>query len=212
MLTVFIILLIFALLIGGSVGIIENEKRNQQDKEREERQTRMRLLDREEYEKSLTDLSSRLGECIMNENIGHWNEYSISTRVLIFEQSNTIIVKSKEYKFSDILGYSLVDDTTRETIATSEGATKTSTSSMIGRSIVGGVLTGGIGAVAGAVTAKKSTSANTTSHTVTNHKYTFYIYVNSLQEPTIILRIGGNASKAQRLSGVINAIIERNKA
>lgn len=130
---------------------------------------------------------------------------------MVYEQSGTIIIKLKEYKFSDILGYSLVDDATSETITTSTGTAKTSTGSMLGRAVVGGVLTGGLGAVAGAATAKKNISDNATSQTTTTHRYTLYINVNSLQEPTIVLEIGNNASKAQKLAGVINVIVERNK-
>ena len=122
------------------------------------------------------------------------------------------IINSKKYEFSDILGYSLVDDATSETITTSVGTAKTSTGSMIGRAVVGGVLTGGLGAVAGAATAKKNISDNATSQTTTTHKYTLYINVNSIQEPTIALKIGNSVSKAQKLAGVINVIIERNKS
>ena len=83
---------------------------------------------------------------------------------------------------------------------------------MLGRAVVGGMLTGGLGAVAGAATAKKNISDNATSQTTTIHKYTLYINVNSIQEPTIALKIGNSVSKAQKLAGVINVIIERNKA
>lgn len=83
---------------------------------------------------------------------------------------------------------------------------------MVGRAVVGGVLTGGLGAVAGAATAKKNVSDNATSQTTTTHKYTLYINVNNLQEPTISLNIGNDASTAQKLAGAMNVIIERNKA
>lgn len=209
---VFLILLILAIVFGVRHLSKEGEKIMEQEKAREERQKQRKLLACEEYEKSLAELSSRLGKCIMNENLSTWSEYNLSTRILIFEQSGIIIIKSKEYRFSDILGYSLVDDVTSETITTSTGTAKTSTGSMIGRAVVGGVLTGGLGAVAGAATAKKNTSDNATSQTTTKHKYTLYINVNSLQEPIISLQIGDNVAKAQKLAGIINVIIERNKA
>lgn len=122
------------------------------------------------------------------------------------------MIKSKEYNFSDILGYSLVDDVTSETITTSTGTAKTSTGNMIGRAVVGGVLTGGLGAVAGAATAKKNISDNAISQPTTKHKFTLYINVNNLQEPTVTLKIGDDVSKAQKLVGVISVIIERNKS
>lgn len=208
---IFLILLILAIVFGVRHLSKEGEKIMEQEKAREERQKQRKLLACEEYEKSLSELSTRLGECAMNENLSTWSEYNLSTRILIYEQSGIIIVKSKEYRFSDILGYSLVDDATSETITTSTGTAKTSTGSMLGRAVVGGVLTGGLGAVAGAATAKKNISDNATSQTTTIHKYTLYINVNSLQEPTIALKIGDNASRAQKLAGAINVIIERNK-
>ena len=109
---VFLILLILAIVFGVRHLSKEGEKIMEQKKAHEERQKQRKLLACEEYEKSLAELSSRLGKCIMNENLSTWNEYNLSTRVLIFEQSGIIIINSKEYRFSDILGYSLVDDVT----------------------------------------------------------------------------------------------------
>ena len=146
----------------------------------------------------------------MDIDLGDYEEYDINTHVMLFEASQIIRIKAQEYKFSDILGYSLVDDATSETITSSTGTAKTSTGSMLGRAVVGGMLTGGLGAVAGAVTAKKNISDNATSQTTTMHNYTLYINVNSLQEPTISLNLGNDVSIAQKLAGAVNVIIERN--
>ena len=191
----------------------EEEKIMQKEQAEEEIREQKRLNARKEYEKTLADFSTKLGVCTINENLSdnQYCDYSISTRILVYEQSSVIIIKSKKYKFSDILGYSLVDDATDETITTSTGTAKTSTGSMLGRAVVGGMLTGGLGAVAGAATAKKSIFNDATSQTTTTHEYTLYINVNDLQEPTISLEIGDNTSKAQKLAGVLNIIIERNK-
>lgn len=192
-----------------------SEKRKRKDallaEESRKRFIQAEQKDKEEYDKTLTALSVKFGECTMNENLGIF-EHRIASRVLVYEQSKIIVINSKEYKFSDILGYSLVDDATSETITTSTGTAKTSTGNMLGRAVVGGVLTGGLGAVVGAATAKKDISDNATSQTTTTHKYTLYINVNNLQEPTIVLYIGNDASKAQKLAGIMNVIIERNKA
>ena len=67
-----------------------------------------------------------------------------------------------------------------------------------------------LGAVTGAATAKKDIMDNASSQTTTTHNYTLYINVNSLQEPTIALAIGKDTSKAQKLAGLLNIIIERN--
>ncbi len=209
---IFITLLVICVVVGAIANANDNAKTKERDKALAEDRKRRRQTEQEEYDKALADFDTKFGECTMNENLGDWNEHNIKSRVLIYEQSSVIIINSKKYEFSDILGYSLVDDATSETITTSVGTAKTSTGSMIGRAVVGGVLTGGLGAVAGAATAKKNISDNATSQTTTTHKYTLYINVNSIQEPTIALRIGNSVSKAQKLAGVINVIIERNKA
>lgn len=207
-----LITVIIAVTISCIIISSQNVKERQEIEEQiAQNRKKQRQIEREEYDKVLAVFSSRFGECSINENLGNWDDYRIEKRVLIFEQSSIIIINSKEYKFSDILGYSLVDDVTSETITTSTGTAKTSTGSMLGRAVVGGVLTGGFGAVAGAATAKKKITDKATSQTTTTHKYTLYINVNSLQEPTIALKIGPNASKAQKLAGAINVIIERNK-
>ena len=207
------------LVIALSVTIIvhvrrQDKKKEQEDEERDRVRRRNRELWREkqeaEYNTQRTKLIDRLGECVLDIDLGDYEEYDINTHVMLFESSQIIRIKAQEYKFSDILGYSLVDDATSETITTSTGTAKTSTGSMLGRAVVGGVLTGGLGAVAGAATAKKNISDNATSQTTTMHNYTLYINVNSLQEPTISLNLGNDVSIAQKLAGAVNVIIERN--
>lgn len=189
----------------------QNKKDEEREQRRKQRREKLQLIDKEEYEKTLTELTSRYGECSLNENLGHWNELRMATRVLVFEKAGIIVIKTKEYKFSDILGYSLVDDTTNETSTYSEGSATSSTGSMLGRAVVGGVLAGGLGAVAGAVTGKKDSSGESFSQTTTTHRYTLYINVNSIQEPTIELSVGRGSQRAHRLAGVLNVIMERNK-
>ncbi len=77
--------------------------------------------------------------------------------VLIYQETKTILIKNIPYKFSDILGYRVSDNST--TIHEAQTAqTKTSGASMLGRAVVGGVLLGGVGAVVGGATAKKKYS------------------------------------------------------
>lgn len=191
-----------------------DKKKEQEDEERDRIRWQNREQRREkqeaEFNTQRTKLIDRLGECVLDIDLGDYEEYDINTHVMLFESSQIIRIKTQEYKFSDILGYSLIDDATSETITTSTGTAKTSTGSMLGRAVVGGVLTGGLGAVAGAATAKKNISDNATSQTTTMHNYTLYINVNSLQEPTISLNLGNDVSIAQKLAGAVNVIIERN--
>jgi len=166
--------------------------------------------------KKLDDLSLRLGDCVFKEYadnfLGNWRDlYDFDKHIFVFEKSQVVIIKSKEYKFSDILSCSLVDDVTNETITTTTGKSKTATGSMLGRAVVGGVLTGGLGAVAGAATAKRNITEDASSKTTTVHDYFIYINTNNFQEPVISLHIGNDSGRAQRIIGVMNVIMAKNK-
>lgn len=167
-------------------------------------------------DKKLDDLSLRLGDCVFKEYadnfLGNWRDlYDFDKHIFVFEKSQVVIIKSKEYKFSDILSCSLVDDVTNETITTTTGKSKTATGSMLGRAVVGGVLTGGLGAVAGAATAKRNITEDASSKTSTVHDYFIYINTNNFQEPVISLHIGNDSGRAQRIIGVMNVIMAKNK-
>ena len=167
-------------------------------------------------DKELDDLSLRLGDCVFKEYaenfLGNWRDlYDFDKHIFVFEKSQVVIIKSKEYKFSDILSCSLVDDVTNETITTTTGKSKTATGSMLGRAVVGGVLTGGLGAVAGAATAKRNITEDASSKTTTVHDYFIYINTNNFQEPVISLHIGNDSGRAQRIIGVMNVIMAKNK-
>ena len=167
-------------------------------------------------DKKLDDLSLRLGDCVFKEYadnfLGNWRDlYDFDKHIFVFEKSQVVIIKSKEYKFSDILSCSLVDDVTNETITTTTGKSKTATGSMLGRAVFGGVLTGGLGAVAGAATAKRNITEDASSKTTTVHDYFIYINTNNFQEPVISLHIGNDSGRAQRIIGVMNVIMAKNK-
>lgn len=130
-------------------------------------------------------------------------------KIIVSEQKKCVVIYNEEYLFTDIIGCSLIDDATSETITTSTGEAKTSTGSMLGRAVVGGVLTGGLGAVAGAATARKNIATNATSQTITTHKYVIYINVNSLKNPTITIPIGEDTQKAHELANLFNVIIAK---
>lgn len=191
--------------------VYDNHKVKQRQKEARRVETEKQEKNCKEYKDCLANYISRFGVCTVDINLGNWNEYKVQNHFLVYEGSQTIVLNQREYKFIDILGYSLVDDATSETVMTSTGESKTSTGSMIGRAVVGGVLTGGLGAVAGAATAKRKTSDLGTSSTTTTHKYTVFVTVDSLANPTEKLYIENSSDKAHKIASVLNVIIERNK-
>ena len=214
----FILLLFIVLLImGGYYAFWYKHNREVKDEQRRIRKDRAakekacrELKKKQEFEAEYQTLLDKFGTCTTNV-ILRWpaDFYSIDSRLFVFEESQMIVLHGKEYKFSDILGFSLVDDATSETITTSTGEAKTSTGSMLGRAVVGGVLTGGLGAVAGAATARKNIETNATSQTITTHKYVIYINVNSLKNPTITIPIGKDTQKAHELANLFNVIIAK---
>lgn len=213
---VIVVGIIFIVLLLGFVANArmhvkqDKEKYQARQKKKEEAEQKRKQESKELY----NSMIARLGEYTASVNYGNWRdspEYNMNKSVLVFENPKIIVINSKEYHFSDILGYSLEDNSTNETVTFSEGSAKTATGSMIGRAVVGGVLTGGLGAVAGAATAKKNISTDAVSTTTTKHNYIMYINVNNLQDPVIMLHIGNMSEKAQKLASILNIIIEGNK-
>lgn len=208
--------IIFLLILFGAVASAHRDEKRDREKYQARQEKRdIAEQNRKQESKELYDnFISRYGECTTSVSWKGWKEWSeinMEKLVLVFDEYEIIVIKSKEYKFSDILGYSLEDNVKNETVAFSEGKANTSTSSMLGRAAVGGLLTGGLGAVAGAATAKKNISTDSVSTTKTTHNYVMYININNLQDPVITLRIGDMSGKAQKLASILNIIIERNK-
>lgn len=209
------LLFIFTIIYQRTNNTALHEKAVAEQLEREREKAEEREI-KESFNKKIDDLSLRLGDCVFKEYaenfLGNWRDlYDFDKHIFVFEKSQVVIVKSKEYKFSDILSCSLVDDVTNETITTTTGKSKTATGSMLGRAVVGGVLTGGLGAVAGAATAKRNITEDASSKTTTVHDYFIYINTNNFQEPVISLHIGNDSGRAQRIIGVINVIMAKNK-
>lgn len=208
--------IIFIILVIGSIFLVYkyDVKKEREEEERirinQIRIQQCRERDRAKFNEQYSQITERLGQCI-DVKLVDSVEYSIDNHIMFFEISQIVIIESVEYKFVDILGYSLVDDARNETITTSVGTAKTSTGNMLGRAVVGGVLTGGLGAVAGASTAKKNVYTDATSQTTTTHDYFIYLNVNSLQHSVITIHIGKDIEKAQKLTGMFNVIIKRNE-
>ncbi len=166
---------------------------------------------KEELKSQINELSEKYGKCSADINLGGWTDHTLKKRFLVFEESKLLIINESEYRFADILDYSMVDDATRETTTFSDGKTSTSTGSMIGRAVAGGIIGGGLGAVAGAATAKKNTYSDSFSETKNKHRYSIYINLNSFENPTLKLPIIESSDRAHQITSILNVITERNK-
>lgn len=132
--------------------------------------------------------------------------------VSVFGSASKILIDGTIMDFKEILGYTLIDEATSQTVSTSTGELKTDTGSLMGRAAIGGALMGGLGALAGAATAKKNLIMNSdASQTDILHNYSLFINVNNINKPIITICIGDNIERAQSLQGVLNIIIARNK-
>jgi hypothetical protein len=137
----------------------------------------------------------------------------VENKILIFENSSIIIIRSKIFSFTDIIAFDLKDDERiiyQSSFSTSKSSS--STGNMIGRAVIGGILLGGVGAIVGGATAKtKTTTINTPQQTSVTHNYTVHIIVNSISEPQIVLNLGKNEESTNELVAVLSVILERNK-
>lgn len=168
-----------------------------------------RMID--EYDNRFDKIANRLGVCTLDIELNSRKRYDINSHIYFFEASKTVVIRSKEYAFSNILDCSLTDENKSETITTSIGNVQTSTSSMLRRTIAGGLLAGGYGAMAGAATAKQNISTKETNKTYTQHNYILRINMNDLGNPIITIPLGDNENNAQQLIGAFKVIVERNR-
>lgn len=130
-------------------------------------------------------------------------------KIMVFSESKTILIQNRPYKFSDILGHQLMDDST--TVSAGGSFTQDSnTLGTIGRAVAGGVIAGGVGAVVGGMTGGKKGSISPSVST-TVHDYTLYINVKDLQNPVIEFKLGENYKLAAEIMGVLNIISADNK-
>lgn len=124
--------------------------------------------------------------------------------IIVFEESQKIIISKKEYNFSDIISCSMYDDNHKDVPPTQ--VTRTSTSSMLGRAAVGGLTLGVAGAFVGAITAKTESSPLLNSSN-NNASYIVKIGIKSIEKPTITLQYGNEKSRAEEVYAMMQAII-----
>lgn len=124
------------------------------------------------------------------------NEHALwgGTAVYVYESQKLIVIDDIEYRFEDIIDFSLNGNQSYKM--------STSTANMIGRSVAGGLLFGGVGALAGAATATKKISPN-------NGENIIHIVLNNINSPMIEYRIK-NATMAQEFMAILKIIVDRN--
>lgn len=186
------------------VMLKEHEKDEKNRIQRIKEESLLREEIERENEKKLAELKYRF-----NAPITYIVNYSMNQYVLVSEEKSLIMINEHIYAFSDIIEFSLSDNSI-EVFSPMISKTKTDSGSMVGRAIIGGALTGGVGAIIGGVSAKKTTeTTGGTSHT--EHNYTLIITVNNLSNPIEKIHIGEHIDYANELCSVFVVILNRNQ-
>lgn len=196
-------------LYGLLVASKEKDREEQKAREKAEEELRARKKAYEEKEQNLISLYGV--PSIEFKQSGEWDWDDWASRVIVFENSQIVLIQDVPIPFSKILSYTLADN--KQTISTTTGNAETvaSTASMAGRALAGGLLFGGAGAMAGAVTAKRETEINATTNYSTTHDYVIYLSIDEIANPQRVLRFGEDAEQANKAASVFNIIISRNK-
>lgn len=219
----FIILLVFALLGGGSLdsgeivffvvivfiaivaAIIDNNKKVAKEEEKrikEETELKLRI---EEYQVQKNSFINQKGEPDKTIII---KEYDINSEINVYEKDMVIYMLGKKYSFKEIMSCQLSDNS-RVVKGNITAITESKTGSMIGRAVVGDLVAGPAGAIIGGTTGKKQTEIKQEDD-VTVHDYTVYVNVDSISNPVETINVGNNANLANEILGLFNIIISRN--
>jgi len=170
--------------------IIEESRREEQKKRAEELKLNMELEEKYGKCSKVIPFSIRLS--------------GMYKPIRIFTETKTILLQDRPYKFEDILGAELHDDSR---VVTSEGEYKTESNTLgtIGRAIVGGMVAGEAGAIVGALSGTKNDTVSPATYE-TIHLYTLYINVRDIDNPIVTYKMGGNYKLALEILSVINVI------
>lgn len=206
-----IIVFAFLFVFGAFITFfITNSKMNQVEKEKskemEERIIFQKKKEEDERLRKIDEYKACYGLC--TKAISNPND-SKRDCIRVYEESFVILINDVKYRFDEIIGYNLIDNS-RVIKGELSSSTSTSNASAIGRAVVGAALAGVAGAVIGGATAKQKTEFKQ-GEDKTIHDYTVNINVNRLSEPLVKIHIGNNEDLANEISALINAIVVRNK-
>ena len=134
---------------------------------------------------------------------------SLGYEIFVNENSNKIFIGKNSYNFSDILDFSVKDNSI--TIhSTSTSTAKTNNKNMLGRAVIGGVLLGTAGAVIGGTTASKNIEHSESKSRV-SHDYSVIITVNNIASPVETIRLWGDETALNRIVSTLTVILNRNR-
>lgn len=224
-----LLLLVFAILGGGSLGIYENVIGwicfivivvlfiiwviiSIQDEEKRKEKKEQDRLEREEKLKAQTEEYETLKQQFLTTNGTPdksivIDKLDINSEIHVYESSKRVFIQGKEYAFKDVISCTFSDNP-RVIKGKITAVTKSKNSSVIDRAIVGDVVAGPAGAIIGGTTAKKNTEF-IQGNDKTIHDYTVIINMNSIVEPVIRIHTGDDGKLTNEIVGLMNVIISR---
>lgn len=186
----------------------EREKRKSVTNEKEAESERKTL---EKYNSNVEEYERLYGTLTSSIRIVQYGSPNYTQKyILVYEDSSHIIIKDIVCKFSDIISYELVNNTT-VIYSSTESSSKTSTKNMLGRAVVGGVLLGGAGAIVGGATANRHT-VTTEQSANTKNDFNIHLTINKISSPNLLIRAWDDENLARNLVALFSVIVERNKS
>lgn len=189
--------------IGGKEEKLKKEQQAAADKKRKELEA--------EFRKANADLLKMYSKVYGQPSrvIDLDGSGSCQSQVILFKESETLMLGGKPHPFAEITGYKVDDDAM--TIGGNVVKTETSTDlgSLIGRTAMGHAIGGKAGAIIGGTTAKRRTRY-TYADEETIHDYTVIVHLDSLDCPLVKLAIGENKRALDEVTALLDVIIRNN--
>ena len=204
------VLICLLVLIGAIITGIKETKNQVEERKKLEEES---ALAKKILQQTIENLSIKYGKptnIIKFERFGE--KANIKKCMLVFEENELLYVDDKAIHFKDIISYNIASNHRIKRGAVEYSSkTKTSTSSLLGRSVAGALIGGGVGAVIGASTAsKKTTTIEKRGNDKVIQNYSLTINIRNLEHPVIKVYIN-SAQNADMINAVMECIIDRNR-
>ena len=160
--------------------------------------------------KALTEMEIKWGKCTKEIFVDYNDTFSLSDRIYAFEDAGKIVLGGTEYNFSDIIGFSMINNSKTIYNAYTTAKSQKNTGGMITRGIAGKVIGGDTGTIIGAITAEEDYECDTEYDSEVENDYKIYINVNSISSPTVVIHFGTTEEDAYETANLLNVIIKRN--
>lgn len=186
-----------------------DSKKEQEAKEKQEKLDNIKQQKELNFQSKIQSLSSKYSTPNKVIRIDDFLGYYIA----VFVEHQVVCINDNEILFGDILSFKIIDNYQIEHgNITGDIKTKTSTTSLVGRSVAGGVIGGVGGAIVGGTTASKDSKVNyTQSNDKLIHDYILVVTLNKFDSSIVKAKIGNNWEIAAEVEQMFNLIMQNKK-